>query len=310
MRSAAGGTGSVASGGAELGTPHEDPREQLHRLLDDDPADLYENAPCGYLSTLPDGSIVKVNHTFCAWTGRTAESLLDSRLQDLLAPGGRIFTETHLMPLLRLQGAVREIALDVVRIDGSLLPCLLNAVEVRDDDGLPVLVRATLFDATARRRYERELLTAQRTAAESEARARTLHKVVSDLAAARAAASSGWRSRSRSSSSTVRAPWASSRESRSPAARRTASSSSSGMPSARATDSVGVLPGRSSSAPGSSTTSAAPAAPTASRLRVTTTAATSRTDVAAARSETTLCRVRARASDSAAVRCAVSSSRS
>ena len=161
-----------------------DPRGQLDRLLEEDPADLYENAPMGYLSTLPDGRIVKVNRTFCAWTGRPAEQVVGSRFQDLLSVGGRVFHETHLRPLLRMQGAVREIALDVVRIDGSLLPCLLNAVEVRDDDGAAVLVRATLFEATARRRYERDLLTAQRAAQESEARSRTVQKVVSDLAAA------------------------------------------------------------------------------------------------------------------------------
>src|SRR5205085_731470 len=106
------------------------------------------------------------------------------RFQELLAIGGRMFHETHMAPLLRLQGAVREIALEVVRVDGSVLPCLLNAVEIRDDDGAPLLVRATLFEATARRRYERELLAAQRTAEESEARSRTLQAVVSDLAAA------------------------------------------------------------------------------------------------------------------------------
>jgi serine/threonine-protein kinase RsbW len=65
-----------------------------------------------------------------------------------------------------------------------VLPCLLNAVEVRDETGRPVLVRATLFEATARRRYERELLAAQRRAEESEARSRTVQRVVSDLAAA------------------------------------------------------------------------------------------------------------------------------
>src|ERR687890_81419 len=86
-----------------------------------------------------------------------------------------------------MQGAVREIALDVVRIDGSLLPCLLNAVEVRDESGAPLLVRATLFEATARRRYERELLSAQRAAQESEARSRVVQQVVSDLAAATSA---------------------------------------------------------------------------------------------------------------------------
>ncbi|WP_324273661.1 hypothetical protein [Blastococcus brunescens] len=79
---------------------------------------------------------------------------------------------------------MREIALDVVRVDGSLLPCLLNAVELRDESGAPVLMRATLFEATARRRYERELLAAQRMAEESEARSRVVQRVVSDLAAA------------------------------------------------------------------------------------------------------------------------------
>jgi serine/threonine-protein kinase RsbW len=172
------------SGTDPVGNPGHDPRAQLGRLLEEDPADLYENAPMGYLSTLPDGRIVKVNRTFCAWTGRPPEELLGTRFQDLLSVGGRVFHETHLAPLLRMQGAVREIALDVVRADGSLLPCLLNAVELRDDAGAPVLMRATLFEATARRRYERELLAAQRAAQVSEARSRVVQEVVSDLAAA------------------------------------------------------------------------------------------------------------------------------
>ncbi|TYP82919.1 SpoIIE family protein phosphatase [Blastococcus xanthinilyticus] len=166
--------------------PRSDPEasSRLARLLEGDPADLYENAPMGYLSTLPDGRIVKVNRTFCAWTGRAPGDLLGTRLQELLTVGGRVFHETHIVPLLRMQGAVREIAIDITRIDGSLLACLLNAVELRDDDGTPLLIRATLFEATARRRYERELLAAQRLAEESEARSRVVQKVVFDLAAA------------------------------------------------------------------------------------------------------------------------------
>jgi PAS domain S-box-containing protein len=156
----------------------------LDRLLEEDPADLYENAPMGYLSTLPDGRIVKVNRTFCAWTGRSPDDVLGARLRDQLTVGGKVFHDTHLAPLLRMQGAVREVALDVVRVDGSVLPCLVNAVELRDDTGAPLLVRATLFEATARRRYEQELLTAQRAAEKSEARSRAVQQVVSDLAAA------------------------------------------------------------------------------------------------------------------------------
>ncbi|MBB3086604.1 SpoIIE family protein phosphatase [Geodermatophilus sabuli] len=163
------------------------PPTELSRLLDDDPAELYESAPCGYVSTLPDGRVVKVNRTFCEWTGRDAGDLFGTRFQDLLSTGGRVFYETHLAPLLRMQGAVREVALDVVRGDGSLLPCLVNAVEVRDDTGAPVLLRTTVFEATSRRRYERALLAAQRAAAESEARSRTVQQVVSELAAATSA---------------------------------------------------------------------------------------------------------------------------
>jgi PAS domain S-box-containing protein len=164
----------------------EDPAE-LQRLLEDDPADLYENAPCGYFSALPDGRVVKVNHTFCEWTGRDAADLLGTRFQELLSIGGRVFYETHMAPLLRMQGAVREVALDVTRADGTPVPCLVNAVEVRDASGAPLLVRATVFEATSRRRYERALLAAQRAAAESEARSWTLQQVVSELAAATSA---------------------------------------------------------------------------------------------------------------------------
>ena len=157
---------------------------QLERLLESDPTDLYENAPCGYLSMVPDGRIVKVNATFCAWTGLSADAVLGRRLPDLLGVGSRVFALTHLWPLLRMQGAVQEIALDVVRADGTVLPCLFNAVEVRDTTGASLLVRATVFDATARRRYEQDLLAAQRRAEESEQRSRSLQRVVSDLAAA------------------------------------------------------------------------------------------------------------------------------
>ncbi|WP_249523300.1 SpoIIE family protein phosphatase [Modestobacter marinus] len=159
-------------------------RARLDQLLEDDPADLYEHAPCGYLSTLPDGTIVKVNETLCSWLGRPAERVLRTRLGQLLSVGGQVFHDTHLAPLLRMQGAVREVALDVVRDDGTVLPCLVNAVELRDPEGGPLLVRATLFEATARRQYEREILSAHRAAELSEARSRTLQEVVVQLAGA------------------------------------------------------------------------------------------------------------------------------
>jgi sigma-B regulation protein RsbU (phosphoserine phosphatase) len=144
-------------------------------LLEDSAEDLYENAPCGYLSTLLDGTIVKVNQTFVRWTGYRAEDLIGTRrFSQLLSPGGRIFYETHYAPMLRMQGSVREIALDLVCPVGETLPVLLNSVLKCDAEGVPVLIRTTVFDATERRSYERELLRAKQAAEESEARAALL----------------------------------------------------------------------------------------------------------------------------------------
>jgi PAS domain S-box-containing protein len=125
--------------------------------------ELFEEAPCGYLTTLPDGTIVRVNRTFERWTGLDRRQLLGSaRFQDLLSAGGRIYHETHYAPMLRMHGAVREIAVEIVCADGSRLPVLVNSQMHRDADGQPAHIRTTIFDARERRRYEQQLLRARR----------------------------------------------------------------------------------------------------------------------------------------------------
>ena len=132
-------------------------------LLEDSAEDLFEDAPCGYLSTDLDGRIVKVNRTFEEWTGYERGDLLGGRrLQDLLAPGSQIYHDTHYQPLLLMQGTVREIAVEVVRADGTRLPALINSVLRTDAAGTPRVIRTTVFDATDRRRYEQELVSARR----------------------------------------------------------------------------------------------------------------------------------------------------
>jgi PAS domain S-box-containing protein len=126
--------------------------------------ELYEHAPCGYLSALPDGTIVRVNQTLLDWTGYSRESMLGRHFRDLLPIPGRVFYETHYDPLLRMQGFIREMALDLTCAGGSLLPVLVSAVQQRDNLGRPVITRTIIFDATERRTYERELLHARRRA--------------------------------------------------------------------------------------------------------------------------------------------------
>jgi two-component system sensor kinase FixL len=145
-------------------TGREGPGEDLE--------DLFENAPCGYAIARPDGRITKANRTLAAWLGRDQGQLVGRRFQDLLSVAGRIYHETHIAPLLRMQGFFDEIALDFVRADGSNLPALVNAAERRDAAGHPRSIRVAVFKAPDRRRYERELLEARRASERAHAELR------------------------------------------------------------------------------------------------------------------------------------------
>ena len=142
-------------------------------------AELYQRAPCGYLSTTPEGTIVSVNETMLTLSGYQVDELVGRRtFASLLSAGGRIYHETHYAPMLQMQGVAREIALDVICADGRRLPVLVNSILERGPDGSPRLVRTAVFDATDRRRYETELLLAKQRAEESEQRARQLARTL------------------------------------------------------------------------------------------------------------------------------------
>jgi sigma-B regulation protein RsbU (phosphoserine phosphatase) len=128
--------------------------------------ELYDGAACGLLSTGRDGTIEQVNRTFCQWIGYSREELIGVRkLQDLLTVGGKIFHQTHWMPLLQIQGSVAEIALEMMRADQRTVPMLMNAIR-RERDGV-VSHDIALFISEDRRAYEREILHARLQAEEA-----------------------------------------------------------------------------------------------------------------------------------------------
>jgi phosphoserine phosphatase RsbU/P len=145
----------------------------------EDLQDLYETAPCGYVSLSPDGRIVKANRTLADWLGLPPEALLNKPIHEILGFGSRIAFETHLAPLLRMQGHVHEIALDLVKADGEKIPTIANAAEKRDPDGRHQFTRLTLFKAVDRRMYERSLLEA-RVNAETESKAHAEAALIRD----------------------------------------------------------------------------------------------------------------------------------
>ncbi|MGV9279924.1 PP2C family protein-serine/threonine phosphatase [Streptomyces sp. NPDC003730] len=150
-------------------------RVPLAALLEENTEDLYENAPCGYLSTLLDGDIAKINRRLLDWLGYRREDVVGhKRFADLLTVGGKVYYETHVAPLLRMQGELGGVALELRAADGSRLPVLATSTVKTGDDGQPLLIRITLSDARDRRAYETELLRARQEADRERERIQSL----------------------------------------------------------------------------------------------------------------------------------------
>lgn len=137
-------------------------------------ADLFGQAPCGYLVTDGTGLVVRANAEALRIVGREEAEVVGARtFSSLLSMGGRIFLETHLGPVLEHDGAVREVALDVVRPDGTRVPVLANANR-RPSDPTELALRIVLVETRDRRRYEEDLLRATHEAEEARAHAADL----------------------------------------------------------------------------------------------------------------------------------------
>lgn len=121
---------------------------------------LFAQAPCGYLSVDAQGHVAGANRRIAEWIGMVPDALVGQRLHDILSVPARVFYETNVSPLLRLQGFVDEVAMDFRARDGSKVQCLVNAAERRDDAGDLLFTRLAIFRATERRRYERALIDA------------------------------------------------------------------------------------------------------------------------------------------------------
>lgn len=119
--------------------------------------DLYNHAPCGYHSLDEHGLIVRINDTELNWLGYSRDEIVGvKKFTDLITPEGlKTFYDTF--PKLKSEGLVNDIEQVMVRKDGTLLPVLLNATAIYDNDGKYLMSRSTVFDMTEHKQTEEKL---------------------------------------------------------------------------------------------------------------------------------------------------------
>jgi PAS domain S-box-containing protein len=128
-----------------------------------DLADLYDNAPCGYHSLGPDGTILKANATELNLLGYAREEFVGHPVSEFLsAEGKRIFKQQF--PEFSRTGKLRDFELEFLRKDGTTMPCLISADLMRGEDGRFAYSRSTLVDNTERKEAEEALRSAKEAA--------------------------------------------------------------------------------------------------------------------------------------------------
>lgn len=126
--------------------------------------DFFETALCGFVITDGEGKIVRVNSRTAQWLNSTPDQFQGKRFSDLLAVGGKIYFETHLWPLLRMQGHFDEVAVELANSGHGKMPVYINGYERKGDNNQPLFMRFTLFKASDRRLYEENLQIARQLA--------------------------------------------------------------------------------------------------------------------------------------------------
>ena len=127
---------------------------------------LLERAPCGFLTFGDDGTVLTANATLLEMLGLSHDAVVGQRFETLLTVSSRIFYQTHLLPMLKLQPTVEELFLTLRYGDGESDVAVLTNVAKRDESGSAVY-DCVLMRLRERRKWEDEIVRARRTAEEA-----------------------------------------------------------------------------------------------------------------------------------------------
>lgn len=118
--------------------------------------ELYENAPCGYHSVGPDGTILRMNLTGLTWLGFARRELVGKRKFEELVFAHFFSEYKQAIEAIIAGRAISEIETELVRKDGSTFAAFLRIAAVRDSQGGFLYTRATVIDITTRKRADAE----------------------------------------------------------------------------------------------------------------------------------------------------------
>jgi PAS domain S-box-containing protein len=114
--------------------------------------DFYESAPCGFHSLNSDAEFIDINQTELRWLGYSGDEIVSGmKLTDILTVESRHIFEQN-FKRLKSGGSVRDLELNFLRKDGTVLAVLVCEAAVDDPQGRFLLSRSVVYNLTDRLR--------------------------------------------------------------------------------------------------------------------------------------------------------------
>ena len=143
-------------------------------------ADLYFNAPVGYITLDCDGRIGELNYLAAELLGANRDSLSDTDLIDCISPDSQQTLQTHLKEVFDSAG-VHQCELNITVSPSVTTRLKMISVALDDDDNQEIQCRAALFDITEQYRTQCEKEEIEEQLHESH-RMETLGRLASGIA--------------------------------------------------------------------------------------------------------------------------------
>jgi sigma-B regulation protein RsbU (phosphoserine phosphatase) len=122
----------------------------------------FDHAPCYYFAATDEGELIAVNEMVCSALGYKKEELIGKHIESIFTMATRIFYQTHLFPLLKLQGKAFEIFITVQTGSKDHIPLLCNISRTNESGNNYISFIGIVVEN--RKKFEDELLNARKTA--------------------------------------------------------------------------------------------------------------------------------------------------
>ncbi len=129
--------------------------------MDEENNQLMDLLPCGYIITSENGVINYANNFMLKILQLSKKEVVNNKnIRDFLPLGAKVYFDTNINVLLKKNGNLNQISLEIKRNDGVCIPVLVNAKVVSQKHNNIKFFHYTFFDISHQKKIETELVLA------------------------------------------------------------------------------------------------------------------------------------------------------